>query len=409
MSKVYAMSDIPKLLYSASTIHMKGRVFFPTSGPHEQQVVVGTEYWLDLANGRWRLTVPSYSIDRREIKVTVTEYICDGGEYSVTLNHTEKTASYSKVSEYQRQLFNYRNIQMLLYFACGRPGRLDDCKIIREEKIDGHTYNVWELLTKHSDGLNMKLRSWLSPTTGEFARTLLWRQQEDGDWLKQIEIDYVQRDIEIPDKTFSTQVPSGYMLENTKETATTRSLRRVWGRTDSVTLSAHVLFTMGDGTVIACWSSEDSKAEISQAELFKGLTTGGELPKLPFEVYALQSSRNDEDITYRGYHFAYTKKADEFYEWSIYIPPKELKPARTQFLCYLLEYRHNIENREVRGKLRLSTTAELTIENSKDFDKFVRGAMEELSDGGKAPDEATYENVLRLSQNLRLCLSAFGG
>jgi len=135
--------------------------------------------------------------------------------------------------------------------------------------------------------------------------------------------------------------------------------------------------------------------------LFESLVIGGQLPKLPFEVYALKSSRDDEEITYSGYHLAYTEKADKFYEWGIYLPPEELDPAYTQLLSYLLEYRHNMENREVRGKLSLSTTAELTIDNPEDFNTFVRGAMAELSDDEQAPDDVTYDRVLRLAAQIR--------
>ncbi|MHC4155228.1 MAG: hypothetical protein ACYST6_09955 [Planctomycetota bacterium] len=401
VSKVYAMSDVPQLFYSANTIHMKGRMYFPASQPGNQQISVETECWLDLANGRWRLTRPGYSSSSEGMKITVSEDICDGGEYEMTLNHTENSASHNKVSEYQRQLFNRRNIHSVMHFACGRPELFDHFELVGEEKIDGHTYNIWEAFVKEVRGLKIKLRSWLSPATGDFARVILWMQQEDGDWLKRLEIDYIQRDIDIPEEIFLTEVPSGYTHENTKDTANKRGLSQVKGRIASVSLAAHVLFTLGDGTVIACWSSEDDKSEALQARLFENLVIGGQLPKLPFEVYALNSSRDDEEITYSGYHLAYTRKADKFYEWGLYLPPKEIEPPYTPLRFYHLEYRHNTENPEVRGKLSLSTAADLTIENPEDFNTFVRGAMAELSDDEEAPEHVTYENVLRLVEQIR--------
>ena len=278
---------------------------------------------------------------------------------------------------------------------------VSDFEIVGEEKIDGQIYNIWEAFIKANPDFKIKMRSWLSPTTGEFARAILWMQQKDEDWLKQLEIDYIERDIEIPQGIFLTEVPSGYTLENTKDTATKRGLTKVKGRIASVSLAANFLFTIADGTFIGCWSSEDKESEASQGGLFENLRVGGQLPRLPFEVYALKASRNDKDITYTGYHLAVTQKAGKFYEWAIYLPPEELKPAYTPFLSYLLEYRHNIENREVRGKLRLSTAAELTIDNVEDFDMFVRGAMAELSDDEEAPEHVTYENVLRVVEQIR--------
>jgi hypothetical protein len=401
LSKVYAMSDVPQLLYSANTIHMKGRIYFPASQPGNQQVSVETEYWLDLANGRWRLTQPGYSGSSEGMKITVSEVMCDGGEYEITLNHTENSASYSKVSEYQRHLFNRRNIHALMELACGHPELFDHFEIAGQEEIDGHAYNIWEAFVKESIRPGVKVRSWLSPATGEFAKVTLWMQQKDEDWLKRVEIDYIERNVEIPEQIFLTEVPSGYALENTKDTATKQELTRVKGRVASVTLAAHVLFTLADGTVIACWSSEDKQSDDSQSSLFENLVIGGELPKLPFEVYALKSNRNNRNVTYRGCHLAYTTKADKFYEWGLYLPPDELDPAYTQLLSYSLQYRDNTENPDRRGGLRLSTAADLTIDNAEDFDTFVRGAMVELSGDEEAPEHVTYENVLRLVEQIR--------
>ncbi|MHC4266664.1 MAG: hypothetical protein ACYSUK_12160, partial [Planctomycetota bacterium] len=54
VTKTYAITDISDLLYSADNIHMKGTSYFkPPEGSGGRPVAVPTEYWLDLANGRW--------------------------------------------------------------------------------------------------------------------------------------------------------------------------------------------------------------------------------------------------------------------------------------------------------------------------------------------------------------------
>lgn len=399
----YGITDVPELFQTAKTIHMKGRMYFPTSQPWKEQISVETEYWLDIENGRWRLTHPGYSSTSEGMKVNVSEKICDGGEYEIAINHTDKTASYGKISEYQRSIFNRRNINTLLEMACGQPELFDDYAIVGREEIGGDVYDIWEALIEVNYGPKMKLKSWLSPATGEFARIKI-SIYEDGNWVRKMEIDSVERNIKIPDETFSIEVPSGYMPENSKDTATANKLSRVSIGTDSVILNCHILFTMADGSVIVGWSSEDRQSETSQAELFENLEIGAELPKLPFEVYALSSSRKNKSVTYKGFHLAYTQKAGEFYEWGIYVPAAELKPEFSQMLVYRLLYRDNIE-REVKGKFSLSTSAELIIKNAEDFDTFVLGAMAELSDDGKAPEDITYEAVLQLAEQIRQLLA----
>ena len=155
---------------------------------------------------------------------------------------------------------------------------------------------------------------------------------------------------------------------------------------------------MADGSVIVCWNSNDEKSDISQAELFKDLKAGGQLPKLPAEIYALKSS-DLKNITYNGYHLAYTQKNGKFYEWSIYVPDE--KPVTGKISGYQLLHRYNPESRIVRAKIGLSMAAELTIENAEDFDILVRGAMADLSDNGTLPENLTYDYILQLVNNIR--------
>ena len=44
---------------------------------------------------------------------------------------------------------------------------------------------------------------------------------------------------------------------------------------------------------------------------------------------------------------------------------------------------------------------DLVINSRYDFDTWVLGAMAELSDNGKAPEQVTYDNVLQLAKQIR--------
>ncbi len=55
--------------------------------------------------------------------------------------------------------------------------------------------------------------------------------------------------------------------------------------------------------------------------LFKSLTCGGPLPKLPIEITGLKQKHADGGETVCvGRHLAYTRKGDTFVEWALFVP-----------------------------------------------------------------------------------------
>jgi hypothetical protein len=393
----YGITDVPELFQAARTIHMKGRMYFPLSEPGKEQSSVEVEYWLDTQNGRWRLTYPGYSSSDEGMKIHVSENISDG-KYIMHINHTNKTVSFTKLSPFQKKLFTRKNIYTFFQLLYINFDLFDYTKVGREV-IDGATFDIWEGVREDNLGTKMKMKAWLSPTTGDFARIKTWGPRKDGGMTKQMEIDLVQRDIEIPNEIFLTEAPPAYVLENTKDTATERELSNASVGTDSVSLNCHIVFTMPDGSVIMGYSSEDRESDQPQAMLFEDLEIGGPLPKLAAEVYAIKPITTGEAITYRGYHLAYTQKAGKFYEWSIYVP--EQKTAPEAVLGYNLAHRYNPQGREVGATLSIAVAAELEIQDAQDFAVFVRGAMADLSDDGYVPEHITYENVLDLIDEIK--------
>ena len=393
----YGITDTPELFQAARTIHMKGRTYFPLSEPGKEQSSVEVEYWLDTQNGRWRLTYPGYSSSGEGIKIHVSENISDG-EYIMHINHTNKTVSFSKLSPFQRKLFTHKNGYTFLELLYINFDRFDYTKVGREV-IDGATFDIWEGILKDNLDTEIKVKTWLSPTTGNFARIKTWSRQEDGAMAKRMEIDLVQRDIEISDEVFLTEAPTAYLAENTKDAATERELSNGSVSTDSVSLNCHIVFTMFDGSVIMGYSSEDRESDQPQAMLFEDLEIGGPLPKLAAEVYAIKPITTDEAITYRGYHMAYTQKAGRFYEWSIYVPEQKLAP--TAVVGYELVHRYNPQDREINAKLSIAVAAELKIQDAENFAVFVGGAMADLSEEGYVPEHVTYENVLDLIDEIK--------
>lgn len=182
------------------------------------------------------------------------------------------------------------------------------------EEIDGKKYDIWEVVRGRQGYIPAsKMRSWLSPETGEFAKVTIWMQQRNGTWQKSSEIDSVRRNIDIPDEIFSAAPPRGYRPQRPMFTPA-NGLTKGRSSVLSISFDTHIIFAMSDGSIIVCWSSDDKESGASQAGLFKDLKMGGPLPKLPFEVCALKAIYKGQEIMYDGYHLAQTEKKGKFYE-----------------------------------------------------------------------------------------------
>jgi hypothetical protein len=441
VTQAYGISDMPELLYSARNLHMKkiDRLSFNfasssssggqiASRGRGSTVEVDTEYWLDLDNGRWRTPFLGFSMgggigpgspETSETGVSVAERICDGGEFEILLDHDKKTAFYIRLTDFQKQLKCLQYAKTIVSQSLGNPDMYDSYRIIGQEEIDGKTYDIWEAILekrllpsfKENNWLPpeaaefayepaRKIQVWLSPETGEFAKTIRWTQR-NGQWYEGSETTLVEHNIDMPDEIFAIEPPRGYSLLNTKYSAEAPELIQGQGSALSIWLSTHIGFALPDGSVIACWSSHDGKSQTPQDPLFEDLEMGGPLPKLPFEVYTLEATHKGEEFTFEGYHLAYTKRNGIFYEWAIYIPSQDIDPKYSEMLNYNLIFRNNTSRYIDVHSLGTSVRAEFTIGNKQDFETFVLGAMAELSDEGLVPEHLSYENVLRLADELR--------
>jgi hypothetical protein len=103
----------------------------------------------------------------------------------------------------------------------------------------------------------------------------------------------------------------------------------------------------------------------------------------------------------------FTQKKGKFYEWGIYVSDKKV-PDRNTFQSYRVMSKYNDAGPRPFFDGRpegLSQDHELPINSEQEFDTWVRGAMAELSDDGKAPEHVTYKNVLELAERIRSSMS----
>ncbi len=398
-TRVYGITDVPELFKKASVIHTQGRKYFPRDKlPDGQEIPpVEMEQWIDLENTRVRFTAVGLSSGLNDVKISVGEAISDG-EYKMHLSHTDKYAIFFKISNYQGMLEKHHTLSHMFGQMFGDTDRLGNFTKMGQDEINGVEYVVWEGQVIHSVTKQAeRYKYWLSPSTGESGRVEAWAKPQGGQWRLDYEYYLIERDVEIPQGIFATEAPEGYALKNTKETAIPLELDDGGSvHCGSLTLDSRINFTLSNGSVILGWCSVNRESETSQVELFEDLEFGGALPKLPVEIWGLKAGSWTGDITYVGRHLVYTQKGEMFIEWSLYVP-ESMPPARSEMLGYDVLYRFNLEEKP---KWRIGYTLEygIRIETEEDFNKWVLGAMAELSDDGKAPDGITYESVLQLSE-----------
>jgi len=401
VTSTYAITDVPELVRNARTLHIKAWSYFPEDAhPGQVQRRVALEHWFDLENGLSRMMGPGYSITSEGTTMHLTEVVSDS-QYKMNINYYDKSITFQKLSPFEQKLDTYQNVGNLFTQIFGSLDRLDDFVEIGQEVIDGVDYDIWQFDVQNPTvNYAMRFKSWLSPSTGWLGRALVLLKEGDNDWAPTYEIEKIEHDIDIASEIFATEPPEGYALVNTKNKAKVSELcREGSGGIDGLSISINIGFTLTDGSVIAAWHSEDNNSDTSQDSLFEDLQVGGPLPKLPIEIYSLISVGTSQTITYQGRHLLYSKKASKFYEWGIYVPDRA-PPSRTELMNYQASIRLNPPDR-VKGSIALGISRDLTIENEHDFNTWVLGAMAELNDDGKAPEDITYESVLQLAKQIR--------
>ena len=399
VTPAYGITDLPELFEQAKIIHIRGWRHYPELaqlGKPEPKVAL--ENWIDFENAKMRLSCPGYTYTTKTIEIN--EVVSDG-EYKMHINHTNKSVTFTKLTEFRRQ-FDFR-VQSETFFGpeWWDPQKFEEFALIGEEDIDGATFQIWQGDEIINGRPFIRTKIWLSPTSGKLGRVHVWRM-EDDQWKLIYQIDEFEIDAVCPPGVFNTDAPIGYTIKNAKETAKVPELSCAGLGGDSLSFTVNICLTISNGSVIIGWSSNDQESVSTQAPLFVGLETGGALPKLPIELYALEgTAKNNMGITYAGRHLVYTQKAGKFYEWAVYVPGKS--PSLIGRNGYRLLHRCNLEDRQVRAGLAIGDL--FIISDADDFDTFVLGAMAELSDDGTAPENVTYESVLQLAEQVRESLA----
>jgi len=407
----YDMRHLPRLAKEARSVHMRYKFYFDPSEYGKHLPPIPMELWIDLSGYRLRETYYAERYARGKLTAILTAEGISNGGYFMYMDKVEKAVKFTRMSDYQTMYKAYRRLSSIFRSYAGIDF-FRDFQYMGREEIDGVEYDVWENEVQTGKGkkkTRWRDKYWVSPVTHEPVRSETWKLKSKrkglwpfasgGKWVLHCKYDKIEWNIPIPDEVFAFEVPDGYEYWSTMETAPLTDLDEL-GDMDykSAVLNPRCNFTLADGSVIMAWSSENKPATESQEALFKSLKVGGDVPPLPLEAYSLKPYIPKADVTYHGRHLAYTQKQGHFIEWSIYVPdgppPKHCEETR-----YEVIFRFNYPPPDWRTSPQ-SLGDGIVIESAEDFDRWVLGAMAELSDSGVPPRDLTYEGVLALSKQI---------
>lgn len=411
----YGMTDALEFISQAKTLHIQGW-HVQRYGTPPKEVKLPFEYWYDLENGRYRMDYSRRMGDDNEIdhssNICDGEYIMSEGRFKPTGGQWHKTINFEKVDPAKginiKWLDWYRKLLLIEGFHK-----------IGQDVIGGERFDIWEGEYNSGIGDNIdrvRLQTWLSPATAQVGRSKTWRKKDSEEWIQVNEYTTIDRNVPLPEGIFKTEPPAGYEIKTAKEDAIVpiKQERDIYKHTQfgyaPLNYWVDPVFHLKGGSLLACWESVDAKESRDQSGYFQGLRVGGDLPKLPTEIFVLSPEPNVRDVQFIGYHFAFTLKETEkgkrWYEWSLYIPDKEPPPVNA-VLDYRIHRRLNVNRtKDIENSInQIAVGNPQEINTEEDFNTFVLGAMAKRSDDGLVPGHVSYENILRLAKQLRKSLA----
>ena len=409
---VYGITEALELMARAKTMHIQGWGLNQGRLPGEP-LKLAFEKWYDFENGRYWLD-NEYCRDGEtgnSLIVCDGEYLMQEGAIKTRGGPWENTVKFERVDPevmvYGTGLGWYKQLRQIEGFA--RVG---------EELINGEHYDIWQGEYDKgagNDARRHRVQAWLSPKTGNVGRTRnLW--QEDGQWVIWFERTLIERDVPLAEGLFVTEPRPGHKIETTKQEARVRDRRPmdIYKHTEydyaPLMYWVRAVFALKGGCLLACWQGVDNLESRDQSKYFADLQVGGDLPKLPIEVFALSPQPNVRDITFVGFHLAHTERETElgrrWYEWSLYVPDKE-PPEPDAVLHYRIHHRLNVERTD---SIKFSVSQNATrspqiVESQAEFEAKILAAMAERSDNGSIPEHVTYENVMRIANQLQALIA----
>ena len=418
-SKAYALTDVPRLIGQAKTIHVRTRHF-------SDGKALPLESWSDLENGRsyqyWEGMATEEGPNGIQAVKNAIATVFDG-QFVMTVDHRKKTV------KFERLLTSLQEPKRRMMADRALNGTLQDIKNfdqyarVDKGEIDGQWYDIWrrEFRLAGSD-LRTRYEYWVSPASGIVGRTRRWYNYgQNRDWELMEETDKIEINAEPPSDIFLTEPPADYTLSNQKATADFVGLDlTTFSSLQGHTLRAPTSFTLGDGSVLVCWRGTSTSVVSDPNEARRELSFGGELPQAPTELFALMSYPNENSpqpvFHYAGRHVLSTRRMGRTYEWALYVPPHPVATnGAADFVIAWIKLNmpdpagwvkaHPAGNLTLREnpealKIRMWQLTSLRV-TPETFAQYVPLALRGLSENQAVPPEMTYERLLSLAERIR--------
>ncbi len=406
------MADAIELMAQVKTIHARGWRLQQGSSTDEP-LKLPFEYWYDFENSGTHVDSIDYQGNGNFAKRSL---ICDN-EY-VMIEEAHKTTGdtwQNKTVTFERHDPNLPQDGRELT-KCYEFRQIEGFVKVGKEVINDKYYVIWQGEYTSGGGDNIRrerLRAWLCPDTGQLRRYAFLEKRENQ-WITTLEYTSIEGNASLPEDIFLTEPRPDYDIKTPKEEAVLPG-RPAYDIYDDTVLSPlkygiRRFFALKGGCLLACWQGIDNTESRDQSKYFANLQPGGELPKLPVEIFALSPEPNIRDVNFIGFHLTHTEKETErgrrWYEWSLYIPDQK-PPEPNAVFKYRIHYRVNVnrtDNINIGTKL-LDVRNPRNIETGLDFETKVLKAMAERSDDGLIPEHVTYESVMKLAEQLRASIT----
>ncbi|MBN1973255.1 MAG: zf-HC2 domain-containing protein [Sedimentisphaerales bacterium] len=404
--KVYALTDVPGLIEKAKTLHVKTKYYTKVK---DQTLDFQTlEYWYDIENGRmyYLREVEKYDADTGLEIPLVTESKREtvwDENYVMKLDDKKKTAMFNKLLSSQKQA-NQKYIMQLAMNAMQDWENLDSYRKVDVGQIDGHKYDIWRREFNLGDsGIKFRYETWVSPATGDIGLTKVWSKMDRDEWELHSETDVFERNVQPQQNIFSTQPPNDFAVENTKENADISYICfDIYGGSDGYKFNVQFSYCLEDGSIVTCWRGKNTNktTDTGLEKAFEELRFGDKLPLAPIGFYGLlwvpENNTQGQIEYYVGRHILYTQKADNIYEWAVYVPENKPKTLNTlvQNLAFI-----KIESKDITDSSPRLYLMSLKVE-PEEFNNLIHGAYKELSDNSELPENVNYENILNMAKQI---------
>ena len=412
----YGLSDVPRLLGQARTIHIRRR-YFPNG-----QVVHLKDWWDSESGGAYHYWEwPEYKQGLHGLQSVKASFeTVKDGRFIMEVDHQNKTVRFERLLPVEQKLQKHLMAKDVASIAL--PGvfqYLDRYTRIGTERIEAEPYDVWRREYKDVQAdLGIRFDVWLSRRTGEIGRTRSWQNafQFGHGWQILSETDKIELDAEPPADLFATEPPVGYTMENTKDTADiTGAGFRTCRYPEGCEMRVPFSLALEEGSVLICWNVVCTPSLAPAEAVYDNLTFGGPLPQPPAALCGLMSISGgnrgrygsvafwDENAAftithYVGRYLMQTRKADRVYVWALYTPQEMLSSEEPTKETIAVIEPHVTDPNATRIVTPPLTSWVVTRAR---FAEYLTEAMPELSEDPTLPDLMAYDSLLQLAVQVR--------